>query len=585
MGPSLHELRRQVAVAPTDGNARLALAEWLAVERDFNGASEQASAAIACDSGLLRAHELLVQAYLEEARGAKASEALQEAVLRFPKEMRIQALLGKLRLAEGHLSEALLAFDTGVEFGREAASHGGSPRACAELGLEAAQLGYRLGLPILAQRHLAISHALCTDPSLRNRIQELREEWGEPSSHHRVAKLSSPERLLSDAQQRLAVMLAVPELSSVLQPTYRALRTRNFDNLKKELITTSAGTNDPRVALALNQLRVDVCIAEGNLEDARRILSRRVAQAEEPFSGAASEWSQFQAERLGALAERDGHLEEARRIYATATEAHPNSHDFLEALGDLSKALGDLGAATTAWRRAAALEPAGAAAVKYFASLSTRSAHDGRTMDASQRWSASTAFRMFALATAGGVAGSMTLVEAVAFDGPVGLVFTGQVGTVGQEAARAAHACLRAKAARLGIARAVESSTLHLHFADAHISKDGPSAGLSLALLGLAALSGNPLSPDLAATGAITLGGVVEGVGGVGDKLIAALLAGAKTVLVPRDNLFDVRGLPERVRREVRIVPVASLEEALPVAFSGGLNATSPHRVSPTEEP
>jgi tetratricopeptide (TPR) repeat protein len=562
-----HELRRQVALMPHSAPARLALAEHLATEQAWTAVAEQASLAVGCDCGLLRAHELLVRAYLAEGRGTKADDALDEALLRFPAELSLYELLAELRLAEGRACDAILALDTGLLVSVQYAP----VRVRALLALRVAELAFKFGLAVLARKHLATAQQLGGDPELRTRADLLREEWGEPSLEERVRRLRDPERVLAGAQLRIAAALSDKALAPMLEPAYRALRSRDLPNLKKELVRgLGVPGASPALVLVLAQLRVDLCLAEGQEDDARRLLARGPWAAPLPAVPSppvpVHAWQEFRALCTGTLAERDGLYAEARRIYAEACAALPASLALAEALGDVSLLAGDRDAALAAWRSAAMLEPSGTAAIKLFAQLGPHDPQAGAS-DSGRAWAASSAYRMFALATAGGISGSMTLLEAVVFPGAPGIEFTGSVGSVGQEAARAAHACLRAKAATLGITAATETCKLHMHFTDAYVSKDGPSAGLALALLGLAAFAGVPLVPKLAATGAITIGGVVEGVGGVTDKLVAAFLAGASVVLVPRDNLFDVRKLPERVRRELRIVPVARLEEALPIAF------------------
>ncbi len=111
---------------------------------------------------------------------------------------------------------------------------------------------------------------------------------------------------------------------------------------------------------------------------------------------------------------------------------------------------------------------------------------------------------------------------------------------------------------------------LHLHFIDTENPKDGPSAGLALALAGVSAYTRRALKPRLAATGEITLQGGVRPVGGLHEKLLAARLAGVETVIVPRKNLFDLRELSREVLSRVSLVYVDSLPEALEHALLPG---------------
>ena len=119
------------------------------------------------------------------------------------------------------------------------------------------------------------------------------------------------------------------------------------------------------------------------------------------------------------------------------------------------------------------------------------------------------------------------------------LLLTGNVARVGKEATQVAHSCLKARAAELGIERAVVERDLHVHYVDTENQKDGPSAGLALALAGLSALSGRPLRAGLVASGEITLQGAVRAVGGLHEKVVAAWLHEQRFVILPRKNLFQ----------------------------------------------
>ena len=159
--------------------------------------------------------------------------------------------------------------------------------------------------------------------------------------------------------------------------------------------------------------------------------------------------------------------------------------------------------------------------------------------------------------------GTVSPIEAVAVPGKGELVFTGNVGRTGQDAAKVAFSCLRARGEALGIERQLATHDLHLHYVDTELAKDGPSAGLALALAGYAAYAGKPLREALAATGEITLQGAVRPVGGLHEKLVASYLAGVERVLVPRKNLHEVARVPDEVRARLTIVHVDTLGEAL----------------------
>jgi len=171
--------------------------------------------------------------------------------------------------------------------------------------------------------------------------------------------------------------------------------------------------------------------------------------------------------------------------------------------------------------------------------------------------------------------GCVSPVEAVAVAGEGRLAFSGNVGQVGREAGEVAWTCLRAVAARVGLADALRGKDLHLHFADTEIAKDGPSAGIALWLAGASALSGRPLRGRLAATGELTLHGDVKPVGGLHEKLVAARLAGVTRVIAPRANRRELEALPAEVTRVVEVVQVddaaAALREALADGGPGGV--------------
>jgi len=120
----------------------------------------------------------------------------------------------------------------------------------------------------------------------------------------------------------------------------------------------------------------------------------------------------------------------------------------------------------------------------------------------------------------------------------------------------------------LGIAKDFNEKTdLHIHVPAAAIPKDGPSAGITMATAIASVLTDCPVRRDIAMTGEITLRGRVLPIGGLKEKLLAAHRAGIKTVLIPKDNVRDLDLLPERVRTELEIIPVTSMDEVLDEAL------------------
>lgn len=167
------------------------------------------------------------------------------------------------------------------------------------------------------------------------------------------------------------------------------------------------------------------------------------------------------------------------------------------------------------------------------------------------------------------VGGDVIFIEATTMKGKGGLTLTGQLGDVMRESAQAAVSWIRANAAALGIdAEFAESLDLHIHVPAAAIPKDGPSAGITMATALVSVLKGVPVRRKVAMTGEITLRGRVLPIGGLKEKLLAAHRAGIKTVLIPKENVRDLELVPEHVRTEMEIVPVATMNEVLERAFA-----------------
>jgi ATP-dependent Lon protease len=108
---------------------------------------------------------------------------------------------------------------------------------------------------------------------------------------------------------------------------------------------------------------------------------------------------------------------------------------------------------------------------------------------------------------------------------------------------------------------------VHVHVPAGAIPKDGPSAGVTIATAIVSAFRNEPIRDDVAMTGEITLSGLVLPVGGIREKALAARRHGVKTFILPAQNADDIQELPEEVRREMRFVPVGTLEQALALAL------------------
>jgi ATP-dependent Lon protease len=164
--------------------------------------------------------------------------------------------------------------------------------------------------------------------------------------------------------------------------------------------------------------------------------------------------------------------------------------------------------------------------------------------------------------------GDIVQVEATRMDGKDDFILTGQLGSVMQESARAGLSYIRARTKELGIdPGAFEKSTVHIHVPAGATPKDGPSAGVTMATAMASLLTGKPARRDLAMTGEITLRGRVLPIGGLKSKLLAAHLAGVKTVLIPARNEKDLVDVPDEVRQQLRIVPVENMDQVLAEAL------------------
>ena len=145
---------------------------------------------------------------------------------------------------------------------------------------------------------------------------------------------------------------------------------------------------------------------------------------------------------------------------------------------------------------------------------------------------------------------------------------TGSLGDVMKESVEAARTVVRSRALALGIKPSVfEKTDIHIHVPDGATPKDGPSAGAAMTLAIVSALTGIPVRSDVAMTGEITLRGEVTAIGGLKEKLLAALRGGIKTVLIPEENIKDLQEIPENVKTNLEIVPVQWLDKVLEIAL------------------
>lgn len=166
------------------------------------------------------------------------------------------------------------------------------------------------------------------------------------------------------------------------------------------------------------------------------------------------------------------------------------------------------------------------------------------------------------------VGGDILTVEAVVFPGKGVVQRTGSLGDVMKESVEAARSVVRSRAQKLGIEPTAFTSTdWHIHFPEGATPKDGPSAGAAITTAIVSAMTNNPVRPDVAMTGEITLRGEVLEIGGLKEKLLAALRGGIKKVLIPQSNLKDLAEIPENVKTGLEIVPVRWIDEVLAQAL------------------
>ena len=175
--------------------------------------------------------------------------------------------------------------------------------------------------------------------------------------------------------------------------------------------------------------------------------------------------------------------------------------------------------------------------------------------------------------------GTILEVEAAKMPGRGDLKLTGSLGDVMKESALAAFSYVRGHAKELGINQKLfKENDFHIHVPDGATPKDGPSAGITLATALVSLLTGKPVKPRLSMTGEITLSGKVTPIGGVREKVIAALRAGIRDVVMPADNEKDLEDVPPEVRGQIKFHFVRTIDEVLKIALPKHVKAFVPKR-------
>ncbi|MBI5119820.1 MAG: endopeptidase La [Rhodospirillales bacterium] len=166
------------------------------------------------------------------------------------------------------------------------------------------------------------------------------------------------------------------------------------------------------------------------------------------------------------------------------------------------------------------------------------------------------------------VGGEILNIEAVVMPGKGGVSHTGKLGDVMQESVQAARSYVRSRLVSLGIKPSYfDKRDIHVHVPEGATPKDGPSAGVAMCTAIVSALTGVPVRKDVAMTGEITLRGRVLPIGGLKEKLLAALRAGIKTVLIPKDNEKDLAEIPDNVKKGMTILAMTTVDEVLKQAL------------------
>ena len=167
------------------------------------------------------------------------------------------------------------------------------------------------------------------------------------------------------------------------------------------------------------------------------------------------------------------------------------------------------------------------------------------------------------------VGGDILTIEAVSMPGKGKMTITGNLKEVMKESISAANSYVQSRAPELGISpRQFRSNDIHVHVPEGATPKDGPSAGVGMITAMVSVLTGIPVRKDIAMTGEITLRGRVLPIGGLKEKLLAALRGGVKTVLIPQDNAKDLADIPDNVKNALEIIPVSTVDEVLKHALT-----------------
>jgi ATP-dependent Lon protease len=529
----LHDRKRRAMLHPEDADARYELGEALFTQKQYDAAVKQLEKALSLRPDHDNARRLLARAYIAEDRMTLAERTLEEGVRRRPDDAGMRDELAEVLVTAGRIDDAIVQLEEGLR---------ADPDNLTRL-LRTADLALRRSLLERARGHVERARRIAPeDPRLAERLQEIALGLGDAGPAPTSPLDRGQEFLLGRARAAFAAPpLREATEKGALREALERLGQLDLKGAKRALVTAPA---EEQTSAVFALCRAEITLLSGDREKAEGAFRRCVEK--EPLL--ALGWS-----RLGELLRARSQFDEAARVYEELCRLSPEDADAAEGHGDALFWSGHPKEAIERYRRALSLRPDALLAAKLSAlTASARRAEEeerpvGRL--GALGWNAT-----------GGVVSAL---EAVAVPGKGELFFTGNIGKASQDAARVAHSCLKARADALGIEDEVKRLDLHFHFIDTELQKDGPSAGLALALAGISAYTRRPLRPRLAATGEISLLGAVRAVGGLHEKISAAYLGGIETVIVPRRNLFEVKGLSKEVVSRVSLIYVDSLVEAL----------------------
>jgi ATP-dependent Lon protease len=184
--------------------------------------------------------------------------------------------------------------------------------------------------------------------------------------------------------------------------------------------------------------------------------------------------------------------------------------------------------------------------------------------------------------------GDLLSIEVTAIPGKGKMVPTGKLGDVMKESAQAAMTYVRSRAVNFGLAKTFyQNVDIHLHIPEGAVPKDGPSAGITMAVALVSALTKNPVRHDLTMTGELTLTGKVLPIGGLKEKVLAAHRAGIAHIILPKDNEKDIADIPKKIQKALTFHAVSNMDQVINLAFEKKFKASKkkvPAKKSPSRK-